>query len=117
VVALETYLYSILNCFPRVFGLPLPRNAQKRTEKKKKREKVRTYLFLRAGADVRRFPVLFLSAPLLPTMSQPKTKQTKNARLEVHANFLPPDQYYRRQQAAAHSLASPGDKWQVPMLV
>jgi hypothetical protein len=63
--------------------------------------------------DVRRFPVLFFSAPLLPTMSQPKTKQKKNARLEVHANFLPPDQYYRRQQAAAHSLASPGDKWQV----
>jgi hypothetical protein len=46
--------------FSRVFELPLPKNAQKRTKKKK----VRTYFVLRAGADVRRFLVLFFLPPL-----------------------------------------------------
>jgi hypothetical protein len=47
---------NALNFFSRVFELPLPRNAQK--------SKVRTYFFLRAGADVRRFLVLFFLPPL-----------------------------------------------------
>jgi hypothetical protein len=42
----------------------LPRNAQKRTKKKKKKKKVRTYFFLRAGADVRRFLGVFFLSPL-----------------------------------------------------
>jgi hypothetical protein len=43
----------------------LPKNAQKRTIKKKeKKKKVRTYFFWRAGADVRRFLVLFFLSPL-----------------------------------------------------
>jgi hypothetical protein len=39
---------NVLNFFSRIFELPLPRNAEKRTKKKKK--KVRAYFFLRAGA-------------------------------------------------------------------
>jgi hypothetical protein len=51
--------------FSRVFELPLPRNAQKRTKKKKiKKKKVRTYFFLQAGADVRRFLGVFFLSPL-----------------------------------------------------
>jgi hypothetical protein len=47
---------DVLKKFPRVFELPLQRNALK---------KKRTYvLFFRAGADVRRFPILFLLPPL-----------------------------------------------------
>jgi hypothetical protein len=52
---------NVLIFFPRVFELPLPRNAQKRTKKKKY---VRTYFLLRAGADVRRYPIFFSAAPL-----------------------------------------------------
>jgi hypothetical protein len=55
------YFGNALNKIPRVFELPLPRNAQTRTEKKKY---VRTYFVLRAGADVRRFSVLFFCRPL-----------------------------------------------------
>jgi hypothetical protein len=51
--------------FSRVCELPLPRNAQKRTKKKKKKKKkVRTYFFLRAGADVRRFLGFLFLSPL-----------------------------------------------------
>jgi hypothetical protein len=55
---------NVLIFFSRVFELPLPRNAQKRTKKIFKKKKVRTYFFLRAGADVRRFLVLFFLPPL-----------------------------------------------------
>jgi hypothetical protein len=54
--------------FSRVFELPLPRNAQKRTKKKEEGTYV---LFLRAGADVRRFLVLFFLPPLAKEVLQP----------------------------------------------
>jgi hypothetical protein len=67
---LETYSVVF-----RVFELPLPRNAQKRTSKKRKKEEgtyVRTF-FCELAQVVRRFPVLFFSAaprPLAVTGSE-----------------------------------------------
>jgi hypothetical protein len=55
------------NYFSRVFELPLPRNAQKRTKKKKEGTHV---LFLRAGADARRFPVFLFFCRPLPTTAR-----------------------------------------------
>jgi hypothetical protein len=54
----------------RVFERPLPRNAQKHTQK----IKARTFFFLRAGADARRFPVLFVLPPLETTEAKKVTR-------------------------------------------
>ena len=56
--------------FNRVSELPWLRNAPKRDKRnqgKKNKIKVRAYFFLRAGADVRRFLVLFFLSPLART--------------------------------------------------
>ena len=62
----KKYFFKRTQVVSRVFELPLPRNAQKRTKKKLKKKKVRAYFFLRAGADARRFLVLFFRPPLGP---------------------------------------------------
>jgi hypothetical protein len=59
VIFFETYSKKIL-----VFSNSPCRETPKNALKKKKKKKVRTYLFLRAGADVRRFLVLNFLPPL-----------------------------------------------------
>jgi hypothetical protein len=87
VIFFETYSIFFAS---RVFELPLPRNAQKRTKKKKR--KVRTYFFLRAGADVRRFLVLFFRPPLgykpqATGVGRPKKKWEKKQPMYVRTLF------------------------------
>jgi hypothetical protein len=82
----KSHKKNVLNFPPRVFELPLARNAQKRTKKKRKKKRsVRTFFF-RAGADVRHFPVLFF----LPPLSCDKTTSNKQqADISFHMPHAP----------------------------
>jgi hypothetical protein len=68
--------------FSRVFELPLPRNAQKRTKKRKKKKEGTCVLFLRAGADVRRFYRVFF--PAAPCAAPPRHHLSLHANKKLH---------------------------------